>query len=115
MTPAPTGSTEPAALYDVDPDAVGRLVLSCPAVTALSGGPFGTAATYLPGRSVAGIRIEPDAVEVHAVVRFGVPVAELARQVRAALAGRTGGRRVDIVVEDVADPAGDGPPADGPV
>lgn len=99
-----------AALYDLDPDAVAALVLACPAVAGLSGGAFGTAATYLPGRSVAGIRIQPDAVEVHVVAHYGRTVPELAGQVRRALAGRTAGRTVDIVVEDVADPPGDVPP-----
>lgn len=98
-------------LYDVDPDAVAALVLGCPAVAGLSGGPFGTAATYLRGRRVAGVRISPDSVEVHVVARHGSTVAELAAQVRAALAGRVLGRTVDIVVEDLADPV-DVPPAE---
>lgn len=105
-TPVPAPTPVPAvALYDVDPDAVAALVLACPAVAGLSGGPFGAAATYLPGRRVAGVRISPDTVEVHVVARYGPTAGELARQVRAALAGRVLGRSVDIVVEDLEDPA----------
>lgn len=98
------GSAGTAALYDVDPDDVSARVLACPAVAGLSGGPFGTVATYLPGRSVAGIRVGTDTVEVHVVVRYGPTVIELVGQIRQALKGHTLDRPVDIVVEDVADP-----------
>jgi len=97
------GSSAAVALYDVDPDTVAALVLGCPAVSGLSGGPLGTAATYLAGRKVAGVRISPDTVEVHVVSRFGPTISELAGQVRAALTGRVLGRTVDIVIEDLDD------------
>lgn len=111
-SPAPTGlpvGTVPVTrtvaadlpLHDVDPDVVAGLVLACPAVAGLSGGAFGSAATYLPGRRVTGIRLAADSVEVHPVLRYGATVTELARQVRGALAGLVGARTVDIVVEDV--------------
>ena len=102
-------------LYDVDPDAVAALVQSCPAVAGLSGGPFGMAATYLAGRMVRGVQIRPATVEVHVVMRYAATVTEVARQVRAALAGRVGNRQVDIVIEDVAleDVATEWPPTAG--
>ena len=106
--PVPAGSSA-VVLHDVDPDTVAALVLGCPAVAGLSAGPFGTAASYLPGRVVPGVRVGPDAVEVHVVARYGPTVAELAGQVRTALAGRVLGRRVDVVVEDLADPAAGAP------
>lgn len=93
------------ALVDVDPDGIAELVLACPGVAGLSGGPFGAAATYLPGRRVPGVRLDGPALEVHVVARYGPTVAELAGQIRRALSGRVGGRRVDIVVEDLLDPA----------
>ncbi len=102
-TVAAAGSDTAVALYDVDPDIVAALVLGCPAVAGLSGGPFGAAATYLPGRTVAGVRISPDTVEVHVVARYGPTIGELAGQVRSVLAGCVLGRTVDIVVEDLAD------------
>lgn len=101
--PGAGGSSAVGGLYDIDPDTVAALVTSCLAVTGLSGGPFGAAATYLPGRKVSGVQISQDTLEVHVVGRYGVPVAELAHQVRRALSGRVRGRRVDIVVEDLAD------------
>lgn len=104
--PTRTGAGSGAvALYDVDPDAVAALVLACPAVAGLSGGPFGAAATYLPGRTVPGVRVQPDTVEVHVVLCYGATVADLAGQVRQALSGQVRGRTLDVVVEDVADPA----------
>ncbi len=91
-------------LYEVDPDVVARLVLACPAVAGLSSGSLGHAATYLPGRRVDGVRVAPGTVEVHPVMRYGATVAELALQVRLALAGQVGIGTVDVVVEDVLDP-----------
>jgi len=104
VTPATSTATS-TALYDVDPDAVAALVVACPAVGGLSAGPFGAAATYLPGRRVSGVRLERDVVEAHVVLRYGATVAELAGQIRRALSGQVKGRRVDIVVEDVLDRA----------
>lgn len=110
VAPLPAGGVATAgpgaggALYDVDPDAVAALVLGCPAVAGLSGGPAGAAATYLAGRRVDGVRITPETVEVHVVCRLGPTVGELAQQVRSALAGHVLGRTVDIVVEDLDDP-----------
>ena len=45
-----------------------------------------------------------DHVVVSVRSRWGVPAAELARQVRFVLAPLTGARRIDVVVADVADP-----------
>lgn len=101
---APVPAAGSVALYDVDADTVAALVLGCPAVAGLSGGPYGAAATYLPGRRVAGVRIGADAVEVHVVARYGPAVNEVAAQIRRALSGHVAGRTVDIVVEDLADP-----------
>lgn len=99
------GGTELVALFDVDPDLIAARVLACPGVAGLSAGPWGSAATYLPGRRVVGVRLSPTAVEVHLVARYGLSLGELAAQVRAALAGQVGARQVDIVVEDVAEPS----------
>jgi hypothetical protein len=45
-----------------------------------------------------------DYVVVSVCSRWGIPAAELARQVRVALAPLSGARRIDVVVADVADP-----------
>lgn len=112
VVPAPAATTGAAAggrsvavaLYDVDPDTIAALVKSCPAVAGLSGGRFGAAATYLPGRKVPGVQIHPGAVEVHVVGRYGIAVSELGDQIRRVLSGQVLGRKVDIVVEDLTDP-----------
>ena len=112
MAPAPVSGAPvsgapvsgPPPSYDVDPELVAAAVTSCPAVAAMSGGPVGTVATYLPGRAVVGVRSDPDRVEVHVVLRHGATVSEAAGQIRRALVGRVGDRAVDIAFEDVADP-----------
>ena len=86
---------------ELDPAALVRLVLSCPAVAAMHGGFTGEAATYLPGRRVIGVRLLDDVAEVHVVARYPVPAAEVARQVWAMTAPAVGGRRVDVVIADV--------------
>ena len=98
MSPGPVGSE---VLYDLDPEVIVAAVLTCPAVAAMSGGPLGAAATYLPGRSVSGVRLVEDRVEVHITLAYRATVSECAAQVRHALLGLVGGRPVDIVVQDV--------------
>jgi len=71
--------------HEPDPDTVATVVSACPAVLGLSGGRFGEVATYLPGRRVSGVRITPEQVEVHVIGRLGVPISEIADQIRTAL------------------------------
>jgi hypothetical protein len=100
-----TGAAPAAAVVEgVDVDAVAAAARACPAVDRLCSGPWGGVVSYLPGREVPGVRVACDLVVVSVCSRWGVPAAELARQVRAALAPLTGARRVDVVVADVADP-----------
>ncbi len=81
---------------------VAERVLACPSVAALAGGLAGQAATYLPGRRVAGISWRDDVCEVAVVLRLdGRPLPELAEQVRRAVEPVAGGRAVDILVADV--------------
>jgi hypothetical protein len=95
----------PAAVDGVDVDAVVAAVRSCAAVEDLCSGAWGGVVSYLPGRQVAGVRVVRDHVLVSVRSRWGVPAADLARQVRAALAALAGGRRVDVIIADVTDPA----------
>lgn len=76
-------------------------VSDCPDVAALSRGPFGTVATYLPGGSVGGVAVRDDEVEVHVVARYGTPVPETASRVRDAVRPYAGGRAVTVVVDDI--------------
>lgn len=106
----------PAVVDGVDVDAVAAAVRGCPGVDDLCAG-SGAVATYLPGRRVTGVRVASDHVLVVVRGRWGVPVAELARQVRSAVAGLAAPRRVDIIVADLADAAAEVPagiPAVGP-
>ncbi|GAA2735887.1 hypothetical protein GCM10009867_19250 [Pedococcus aerophilus] len=86
---------------DRDPvDAIAAAVLAVPGVADLHAGMFGEAATYLPGRRVAGIRVQPDITEVHLTIAFGSPVRETADEVRTAVAALVT-TPVHVTVEDV--------------
>ncbi len=103
----------PAVVDGVDLDAVAAAVRGCPAIDDLSPGPWGGVVSYLPGRQVAGVRVASDHVLISVRGRWGVPVAEMARQVRTAVAGLVGPRRVDLEVADLAGAPGEAP-AGGP-
>ncbi|MEJ8279040.1 hypothetical protein [Pseudonocardia spirodelae] len=96
------------------PQAVADAVLAHPSVLRLDGGPFGSIASYLPGRRVQGVRLS-DPVEIAVVLRLGRPFAdvagEIADRVRAVLGDDT--LAVDVTVADVgaAGEAGEVPPA----
>jgi hypothetical protein len=104
-----------AAVVDgVDVDAVADAVRACPAVADLHGGRPGGPATYLPGRQVDGVRVEPHALEVQVRARWGVPAVEVAAQIRLALRALVPARRVDVVIADLTDPAVAPPELDRP-
>lgn len=95
----------PGALVDgVDVDAVAAAVRGCPAVDDLDGGRIGEVATYLPGRRVSGIRISDDRIEVHVRGVWDQPVGLIADQIRGVLAALSGGRIIDVVLTDIAEP-----------
>ena len=101
----PAGSHLTAAVVDgVDLDAVAAAARGCAAVDDLCPGPWGGVVSYLPGREVAGVRVTHDHVVISVRGRWGVPVSELAGQVRVAVTGLAGPRRVDVVVADLAEP-----------
>jgi hypothetical protein len=88
-----------------DPDAISAAVLTCPSVAGLSGGLAGEVATYLPGRRITGVRIEPGSAEVHVIARYGTSLTDVATQVRRAVGRATPGLgKLDVVVADVQDP-----------
>ncbi|HEX5494734.1 MAG TPA: hypothetical protein VFX70_09200 [Mycobacteriales bacterium] len=106
MTGAPGAPADTAGT--VDPDAVAAAATACRTVAGLSGGPAGTVASYLPGRRVVGVRVGDGAVAVHVVGAYGPPVARIGAEVRAAVAPLSGGRAVDVVVEDLTGAEPDG-------
>ncbi|WP_197322175.1 Asp23/Gls24 family envelope stress response protein [Saccharomonospora sp. NB11] len=96
------------ALVDgVDVDAVAAAVRACDGVAGLESGTSTPAqaptVSYLPGRTVPGVRVEPDRVTVQVVAQWGVPVPELGRRIQAAVAPYAAGRRVDVIVADLVD------------
>jgi hypothetical protein len=101
-----------AVVDGVDVDAVAAAVRGCPGVQDLYGGPPELIVTYLPGRRVEGVRIDPQAVVVQVRARWGASVSDLATQICTALDPLVPGRRIDILWADVADPP---PPAPAPV
>ncbi|MEJ2870552.1 hypothetical protein WCD74_22490 [Actinomycetospora sp. OC33-EN08] len=90
---------------------VAGALLAHPDVVRLSGGTFGSIATYLPGRRLVGVSLgdgdEPTRISV--VLRLGARVRPTADALRALVAAQTGARRVDVVVTDVADPTAPDP------
>jgi hypothetical protein len=106
----PAGSHLRAAVVDgIDVDAVVAAARGCAAVDDLCPGPWGGVVSYLPGREMAGVRVSHDHVVISVRGRWGVPVSELAGQVRAAVTGLVGPRRVDVVVADLAEPDAQAP------
>ena len=111
VTPGPV---TPSAFTQVDPDAVAIAALSCPQVAGISGGFVGEVATYLPGRSVAGVRLTDDEVEIHIVARWGENLPEVAEAVRRAVKPHTAGFPTSVYVEDIETPeASAGPGGQG--
>ncbi len=89
---------------DSEPERISVAVLACPDVADLSAGAFGEIRSYLPGRSVPGVKVDDDAVEVHIVARFGPPLRAVAAQIDDALAPILAGRELRVTVEDITIP-----------
>jgi hypothetical protein len=81
MSPG-TSSPEPpgAAGEPTEADQISAAVLACPDVAGMSAGAFGEIRSYLPGRTVPGVRLGDESVEVHVVARYGPPLPEVAGQ-----------------------------------
>ncbi len=82
-------------------DAIAAAVAACPAVASLHGGGLRRTATYLPGRLVEGVHVDEDRVRVSVVAVQGVPVSDVAGQIRAAVAPLVPGRAVDVHIADL--------------
>lgn len=95
-------------LEAIDADAVAERVGKCRSVARLSGGAFGEVATYLPGRRVHGVRVADGHIEVHVVACWGARVPEVAAEVRAAVGPIAAGLPIDVHVDDVDVPVGEG-------
>ncbi|MEV4892248.1 hypothetical protein AB0K48_22965 [Nonomuraea sp. NPDC055795] len=84
-----------------DARAIAEKARGVPGVAALSGGPFGTVSTYLPGERLVGVAVRDDGVEISIVARNGHPLPQLAATVRREVAGLAGGRPVNIRIDDL--------------
>ena len=101
------GDLSPAEMAELVDLIVGA-VTRCPDVAGLADAPGGPVATYLPGRTVSGVAVRAGQVEVCVTARYGLPLLEVAEQVRQAVAPLVPGRVVDVVIGDITVPeAGD--------
>lgn len=101
---------DPAVVDGVDVDSVTAAVTACATVARMSGGLLGEAATYLPGRRVPGVIVrrrgdDRTELEVRVVATYGPSMAEVAADVRRALALIARGPTIDVVIDDVDGPA----------
>lgn len=97
--PATDRPTDPGELAD----RVRSAVLAVPGVLDLTKGLAGEVATYLPGRSVPGVRLLDERAEVHVAVAHGVDIPALGEKVRNAVR-QVVPSRVDVHVDDVREP-----------
>lgn len=124
MTTTPPGTTTPISVGagpagpaartpapDVS-EAISAAVLAVPGVASLHGGAFGQVASYLPGRSVTGVRVRPDVTDVHVVLFWGSPVLATADHVRAVVQPLISAisARVDVTIDDIVDRPAAPPP-----
>jgi len=79
---------------------VAAAVLACPSVAALSGGPWGTVGTYLPGRRVPGVQITDTQATVRVVVHLA-PRRVVEAEVRTAVAALVPGLPVHLGIDDI--------------
>jgi len=82
-------------------DRIAATVTGCPDVAGLTHNPGIPVATYLPGRTVYGVAVRPEEVEICVVARYGPPLAQVAAQVRQAVEPLVPGRVVDVVIGDI--------------
>lgn len=91
---------------DIDPgtaddaDRIAAAVRAVPGVADLHPGMFGEVGTYLPGRTVPGVRFRGQVTDVHITVYFDADIRKTAALVRSALAHLIGGE-INVTVEDV--------------
>jgi len=104
--PEPGSAPDLALTGGVDVDAVAAVVRGCAGVAGLDGGRFGEVASYLPGRTVAGVVVSGGRVLVQVRSRWGVPAPALAAAITRALRPVTRNRPVDVVIGDIDDPPG---------
>jgi hypothetical protein len=104
MTALPLDTPRATLVDGIDIDAAAAVVRGCAEVSALDGGPFGEVVSYLPGRIVPGVAVDDSRIRVQVRSKWGIPAADVAAGITAALAPLAGPRRVDVVIADIDDP-----------
>jgi hypothetical protein len=84
-----------------DARAVADAVRDCPSVARLASWWHGEIATYLPGDRVLGVRVRPEGLEVHVVVRWPATTGAVDAQVRRAVAPLAPGCDVTVAIDDI--------------
>ena len=86
-----------------------QATLETQGVATISAGRWAEVATRWVGEKVVGVAVDEASVEVHIVARYpsGFPVADLAERLRNNLEPLAGGRRLDVVVDDLVMAADD--------
>jgi hypothetical protein len=86
-----------------------QAALETKGVATISAGRWAEVATRWLGEKVVGVAVDQISVEVHIVARYptGLPVADLAERLRNNLEPLAGGRRLDVVVDDLVMAADD--------
>ena len=92
--------TDPAGSSAADIDAISGIVASCPGVAALSA----AARSYLPGRTVPGVSVDTDRVDVYVVAHHQEPLTRVTDQLAEALATVLAGRTLYVHIEDILMP-----------
>jgi hypothetical protein len=84
-------------------DELAAALVASPHVSGLSEGPFGTVASYLPGRRIPGLRVLPDdRVDVHVVMGWGSTVDDVEASVLNEFDDAS--ELAHLVIEDVSIP-----------
>jgi hypothetical protein len=83
--------------------AAAEAALATDGVHSMGRGRFVEAATYEGGEKVSGVVVGPEELEIHIVARYPLPrpIPEIAGSIMERVAPRAGGRRTNVVVEDL--------------
>jgi hypothetical protein len=103
-TSAPVRPLASGIVDEVDVDVVHDTVLACPGVAGVGSTLPGALATYLPGRRVTGIRVNPDSIELEVCTRWNASAAHVGAALQAALKKQAAGRRIDVTIVDIEPP-----------
>ena len=88
-----------------------QAALETEGVATINAGRWAEVATRWLGEKVVGVAVDEASVEVHVVARYpsGFPIADLAERLRNNLEPLAGGRRLDVVVDDLVMAQDDAP------